>query len=118
MRLGDRLEAVYLFDVAGMDAGDTEIVIDDHDADHGRTGAPFGSCGAPASGIPDSVLGSTPTHLGSTAVKTAPLSWPTLIIPPRPSTTFRTSATPSPRPAPVGAVLVVTPAMKTASRMS
>jgi hypothetical protein len=30
MDLGDHLETVHLADVGGMDAGDTEVVVDDH----------------------------------------------------------------------------------------
>src|SRR5437016_201430 len=118
MRLGDRLEALDFIHVGGMDAGHAEIVIDGHHADHGKTGAfPCEASASVASGAPGPVLGSTPTQLGSTAVKTAPVSWPTLTIPPRPSATFRTSASPSPRRAPVAEVFVVTPSMKMASRI-
>src|SRR5690242_5949122 len=109
VRLGDRPEAVYLVHVGGVDAGDTEVVVHDHDADHGVTRA-FSAAAAAAS--------SRPTQLGRTAVKTAPPSWPTLIIPLRLSTTCRTSASPSPRRAPVAEDFVVTPSMKMASRMS
>ncbi len=69
-------------------------------------------------GVAGSVAGSAVRQPGSTAVNTAPPSWPTLIIPPRPSTICRTRARPSPRRAPVTEDLVVTPSVKICSRMS
>ena len=79
-------------------SGHPVVVVDDHDADHGVTGAP---CRLPrrvrlrgAGAVP----AATSRQPGSTAVNTAPPSWPTLTMPPRRSVICRTRARPRPAP--------------------
>src|SRR5207248_2586574 len=76
MRLRNRLESVHLVHIRSVDVRDAEVVVDDYDTDHGVTRAFPGRLPGPATAVAAS---SVPTHLGKTAVNTAPPSWPTLI---------------------------------------
>ena len=46
MRLRDRLESVHFVHVRGVDVRDAEVVVDDHDTDHGVTLAFSAGCRA------------------------------------------------------------------------
>src|SRR5262249_10655886 len=107
------LEAVNLGDVGRVDRRYPEVIVDDQGADHDSV---LGGGTADASGM-GSGRGCI-RQPGSTAVKTAPPSWPTLTVPPLPSTICLTRARPRPRRAPVTEDLVVTPSVKIWSRSS